>query len=314
MVKDVTPTPISDEQQSLQALKQYGGYIISAMIVALAGYFGWNYYQNHGGRIDQQAVNDFANIQTSQDNLATLQEQATANPNIQKQYATAQASFNKDLDSYIAKHGDSVYTWQALMLKAKQQMDTNDAKSAVATLQKASTLKIGDAGLEAIATLRYAQALLADNQANNAQKALQATLPPAFEPSKEELLGDIALHKNDKKSASEHYQKAWQAIEARNQVNTVQQDRALLRLKMQNLGLNPKQPDLNNHVISQVAQPAQSIEPSPSNASVESVQPPSENAHHASQPSQASVATTTLAKSTHSATSDKDKKSKSSSH
>lgn len=256
MVKDVTPTPLNDEQQSLQALKQYGGYIISAMIVALAGYFGWTYYQNHGGRIDTAAANDFAKLQADQTNITTLSENPTPDATAQKQLADANANFSKDLDTFIAQHGNSVYTWQALMLKAKQQMDANDTKSAVATLQKANQLKINDAGLEAIATLRYAQALLANNQADDAQQTLQATLPPAFDASKEEVLGDIALAKNDKNAAIAHYQKAWQAVEARNANNKIQQDRAMLRLKMQDLGLNPKLP-ADNGVISQ---PSQAVE------------------------------------------------------
>lgn len=299
MVKDVTPTPISDEQQSMQALKQYGGYIISAMIVALAGYFGWTYYQNHGGRVDTAAVNDFAKLQADQTNIATLSENPTPDAKTQQQLATANSNFGKDLDNFIAKHGDSVYTWQALMLKAKQQMDANDIKSAVSTLQKASQLKIGDVGLEAIATLRYVQALLANKQADEAQKVLQTALPSAFDASKEELLGDIALAKNDKNTAISHYQKAWQQVEARNSANKVQQDRALLRLKMQDLGLSPKQPDLNSNVISQTAQSVQPNEPS---------QPQANDVH------QASVAKPDQVSSAKSATTNNDTKPASQPH
>lgn len=260
MVKDVTPTPISDEQQSLQALKQYGGYIISAMIVALAGYFGWTYYQNHGGRIDQVAATDFAKIQQDQTTLDTLMSAPATDKASQQKLTTAQATMIKDLDSFISQHGNSIYTWQALMLKAKQQMDSNDSKSAVVTLQKATTLKIGDAGLEAIATLRYAQALLADNQADMAQKALQVTLPTAFDASKEEILGDIAMSKQDKKTALTHYQKAWQIVETRNNAGSIKQDRALLRLKLEELGVTVKQPTLNDAVINQPTAQAQSLD------------------------------------------------------
>ena len=42
MVKDVQPKLVNDEQQSLGALKQYGGYIVSAIMLVLAGYFGWS--------------------------------------------------------------------------------------------------------------------------------------------------------------------------------------------------------------------------------------------------------------------------------
>lgn len=249
MVKDVTPKMPTDEQQSMQALKQYGGYIILAIVIALGGYFGWNYWQDHGGRINNASMNDFAKIQIDQSQIATLESQANSDENAKKQLADTTANLNKNLDEFITKYPNSVYTWQALMLKAKQQADNSDLKGAITTLQQASRLKIEDAGLKAIATLRYAQVLLDNNQADEASKALQTQLPEAFEPSKLELLGDIALNKNDKKVALEHYQKAWTLIEKRNQENSIAEDRAFLRLKMENLGFHPKQPDLNNGLI-----------------------------------------------------------------
>ena len=135
------------------------------------------------------------------------------------------------------------------MLQAKQQTDQNDLKAAAATLQKASQLTLKDEGLKAIAILRQAQVLLSDNQADAAQKRLQSPLPAAFEASKLEILGDIANQQGDKKAAINHYQKAWQLIEQRNQNNPNPQDRAFLRIKMESLGLSVKQPDLTGGVL-----------------------------------------------------------------
>lgn len=249
MVKDVQPKLVNDEQQSLGALKQYGGYIVSAIMLVLAGYFGWTYWQKHGGNIDTAAANDFAKIQSDQNNIETLTTQAASDTKPQAQLATAQTNLSKDLGEFVAKHDNSVYTWQALMLQAKQQTDKNDLKAAAATLQKASQLTLKDEGLKAIAILRQAQVLLSDNQADAAQKRLQSPLPAAFEASKLEILGDIANQRGDKKAAATHYQKAWQLIEQRNQNNPNPQDRALLRIKMESLGLSVKQPDLTGGVL-----------------------------------------------------------------
>ena len=249
MVKDVQPKLVNDEQQSLGALKQYGGYIVSAIMLVLAGYFGWTYWQKHGGNIDTAAANDFAKIQSDQNNIETLTTQAASDTKPQAQLATAQTNLSKDLGEFVAKHDNSVYTWQALMLQAKQQTDKNDLKAAAATLQKASQLTLKDDGLKAIAILRQAQVLLSDNQADAAQKRLQSPLPAAFEASKLEILGDIANQRGDKKAAATHYQKAWQLIEQRNQNNPNPQDRALLRIKMESLGLSVKQPDLTGGVL-----------------------------------------------------------------
>lgn len=254
MVKDVQPKLVNDEQQSLSALKQYGGYIVSAIMLVLAGYFGWTYWQKHGGNIDTAAANDFAKIQSHQNNIETLTTQAASDTKAQAQLATAQANLAKDLREFVAKHDNSVYTWQALMLQAKQQTDQNDLKAAAATLQKASQLTLKDDGLKAIAILRQAQVLLSDNQADAAQKRLQSPLPAAFEASKLEILGDIANQQGDKKAAINHYQKAWQLIEQRNQNNPNPQDRALLRIKMESLGLSVKQPDLTGGVLAKPIQ------------------------------------------------------------
>ena len=254
MVKDVQPKLVNDEQQSLSALKQYGGYIVSAIMLVLAGYFGWSYWQKHGGNIDTAAANDFAKIQSDQNNIETLTTQAATDTKAQAQLATAQANLAKNLREFVAKHDNSVYTWQALMLQAKQQTDQNDLKAAAATLQKASQLTLKDDGLKAIAILRQAQVLLSDNQADAAQKRLQSPLPAAFEASKLEILGDIANQQGDKKAAINHYQKAWQLIEQRNQNNPNPQDRALLRIKMESLGLSVKQPDLTGGVLAKPIQ------------------------------------------------------------
>ena len=256
MVKDVTPISPNDNPQSMQTLRQYGGYIIAAIILALAGYFGWQYWQKHGGNVDTAAANDFAKIQSDQNTIDTLTTQAATDTKAQVQLATAQTNLSKDLGEFVGKHDNSVYTWQALMLQAKQQTDKNELKAAAATLQKATQLAVKDEGLTAIATLRQAQVLLSDNQVAAAQKVLQATLPPAFEATKLEILGDIANHNQDKKAAASYYQKAWQLIEERNRNNTNQQDRALLRIKMENLGLTVKQPDLSGGVLAKPAAPA----------------------------------------------------------
>ena len=267
MVKDVQPKLVNDEQQSLGALKQYGGYIVSAIMLVLAGYFGWSYWQKHGGNIDTAAANDFAKIQSDQNNIETLTTQAASDTKPQAQLATAQANLAKDLREFVAKHDNSVYTWQALMLQAKQQTDKNDLKAAAATLQKASQLTLNDDGLKAIAILRQAQVLLSDNQADAAQKRLQSSLPAAFEASKLEILGDIANQRGDKKAAATHYQKAWQLIEQRNQNNPNPQDRALLRIKMESLGLSVKQPDLTGGVLAKPTQaPTQSENTAPAAA------------------------------------------------
>lgn len=247
MAKDVTPITLNDEQQSMQALRQYGGYIISAIILALAGYFGWNYYQSHGGHIDKEATNEFAKIQASQQAVATLSEQNTDTS--KQQLAEKSAALQKDIASFVSAHPDSAYAWQALMMQAKMQTDVNQTKEAVDTLKQATGLKLNDAGLQAITTIRYAEALIANKQLDEANTVLSIQLPASFDATKNELLGDIAMAKNDKKVATDFYQNAWQALETRNKTQASNEDRALLRLKMEDLGLSPKIPEELQSVV-----------------------------------------------------------------
>lgn len=258
MVKDVKPvnTGMTDEQQSMQALKKHGGNIVLVILLALAGYFGWDYWQKNGGRIDTEAANSFAKIQTTQNSIDQLSNQNNLNAEQTKQLETAVTTLQKEVAGFATVHPDTIYTYQALMLQAKQQSDNNDFKSAVETLKKVTAIKLDDAGLETLATLRYAQALVANGQADEAKKILDVPLHEAFIASQQELLGDIAMSKNDKKTAIEHYQKAWQAIEKRNETQTGSpEDRALLRMKMESLGLTPTQPT-DGGLIVENAKPA----------------------------------------------------------
>lgn len=252
MVKDVTPDKnpnLSNEQQSMQTLKQYGSYIVMAIVVALGGYFGWTYWQNHGGRIDTNLANQFAKIQQTNDELNKLVEQDNLSDAEKKKLAEDTAKLQKDINSFTQANSDNIYAWQALMLQAKQQSDVDDYKKAVETLKQATQIQLDDEGLKSIANLRYAQALLANKQIPEAEAVLKTEMPKAFDASKQELLGDIAIAKNNKTGAIEHYQKAWQAIEQRNQEEDIKEDRALLRMKMEGLGLAPKEIDLDDGLV-----------------------------------------------------------------
>ena len=56
------------DPQSTEKLKQAAGYIIGAILVALIGYFGWNYLQTQY-KADTVAVDKYAAIETANDEL-----------------------------------------------------------------------------------------------------------------------------------------------------------------------------------------------------------------------------------------------------
>ena len=85
------------------------------------------------------------------------------------------------------------------MIKARQQVDNDEFTEAGETLKKALTIDLGDAGLEAITRLRYAATLLAAGDADAALTEASKDMPSSFEPSQQELLGDIYLAQDNKR-------------------------------------------------------------------------------------------------------------------
>ncbi|MDX1787226.1 MAG: tetratricopeptide repeat protein, partial [Psychrobacter sp.] len=141
---------------------------------------------------------------------------------------------DKDIDALVSTHGSSVYAWQALMIKARQQVDNDDFKGAGETFKKALVIDLGDAGLEAITRLRYAKTLLAAGDADAALAEANNDMPSSFEASQQELLGDIYLAQDNKDSAVKSYNNAWELLRNR------QETRAVLALKMESLGIVPE--------------------------------------------------------------------------
>lgn len=212
------------EPQSMEKLKQASGYIIGAILLALIGYFGWNYLQNSGMKADKVAADKYAAIEAANDELLGQPEGN----------AEASKKLNSDIDALVAEHGNTVYAWQALMIKSRNAVDANDMKTALAALKKALEIDIKDAGLHSITQLRYATVLLASGDVDAALTQASIDVPVAFEASQQELLGDIYLAKKDNEKAVRAYENAWSLLSKRHE------ERPFLRLKLENLGISPK--------------------------------------------------------------------------
>ncbi|MGM8899210.1 MULTISPECIES: YfgM family protein [unclassified Psychrobacter] len=242
-----TQSPNTDN--SMQALKQYGSYILTAILLALAGYFGWTYWQENHARVDTVAADQYADIQRLNEEVSL----AAQNPDLEAEASTAlaasRAQLNKDIDALVSTHGKSVYAWQALMIKARQQVDSDDFAGATETLEKALAIDLGDAGLNAITRLRYAETLLSAGDTDAALSEANNDMPSSFEASQQELLGDIYLAKNDEDAAIKAYTNAWSLIGKR------QETRAVLALKMESLGIVPEPIDEPASLIQAAAIP-----------------------------------------------------------
>jgi len=240
-------SPNSDN--SMQALKQYGGNIVTIILLALAGYFGWTYWQNNHARVDTVAADQYADIQLLNEQVSL----AAQNPDLEDDALAAlsesREQISDDIDSLVSAHGDSVYAWQALMMKARMQVDNDDFTGAVASLKQALAIDLDDAGLKAITRLRYAQVLLANDELEAALSEAKSDVPISFEASQQELLGDIYQAQNDKEAAINAYNNAWNLISERNE------ERAVLALKMESLGIYPEPIKAQDSLIQQPAAP-----------------------------------------------------------
>ncbi|WP_182406662.1 tetratricopeptide repeat protein [Psychrobacter sp. GP33] len=228
-------TPNSpNADNSMQALKQYGSYIITAILLALAGYFGWTYWQSNHARVDTVAADHYADIQRLNAEVSLAAQNPDLEADAQAALAASRVELNKNIDTLVKSHGDSVYAWQALMIKARGQVDSDDFKGAATTLKQALTIDLGDAGLQAITRLRYAKVLLASGDTTAALAEANNEMPSSFEPSQQELLGDIYVTKGDKEAAIKAYNNAWELLRTRHET------RAVLALKMESLGIVPE--------------------------------------------------------------------------
>ena len=228
-------TPNSpNTDNSMQALKQYGSYIVTAILLALAAYFGWTYWQNNHARVDTVAADHYADIQRLNEEVSLASQNPDLEAEAQASLAESRKQLDKDIDALVSTHGNSVYAWQALMIKARQQVDNDDFKGAGETFKKALAIDLGDAGLQAITRLRYAKTLLAAGDADAALAEANNDMPSSFEASQQELLGDIYLAQDNKDSAVKSYNNAWELLRNR------QETRAVLALKMESLGIVPE--------------------------------------------------------------------------
>lgn len=219
---------VTNDKQAMAALKQHGGNIVTVILLVLAGFFGWQFYQKNYGRVDTVAADSYTAISNDSAALAL----AAQNPDAQASSTNKEQLFSK-IDSLVAEHGDTVYAWQALMTKARHQADSDDYAGAAVTLKAASEVPIDDEGLLAISRLQLAAVELAAGQADTALATINGTFPESFEATRLEILGDIHVAKKDDAAAKAAYEKAWEILSGR------QESRALLKLKMQSLGLEP---------------------------------------------------------------------------
>ena len=212
--------------------KNYGGAVLTGLLIALIAYFGWSYWQKTQ-HAEQSIVS--AEYQKLQD-AYTATEQAPENPALKTEFLAS-------ADQLVKGNPDSAYAFHSLLLQAKAATDRQDYPAATQALQKAAAQKIDDAGLIQLVQLRLARIQAQQNQLDAALATLAKVTDPAFVPSAQELKGDLLFQKNQLEPAKAAYQAAWDARAKR------EEPRELLRVKMEAIGMTVKEIPVDSPLI-----------------------------------------------------------------
>ncbi len=191
------PAYSSDKEQveELKELwKEYGRWILLAVVVGLAVSYGWRYWQ---------ARKYTTNIEASDQYQSLLV--ATENNNW-----TQVAAKKIVLEQQFPK---SSYTAYANFVEAQNYV--NQANYDKALADYAWVLNNNKNSIyEQLARVRSARLLMAQNKVDAAGKMLATVNNKAFMPAINSIKGDIAVAKNDVKKAGKYYQDAFVGFES----------------------------------------------------------------------------------------------------
>ena len=186
-----------EEQEQLEQLKafwqRYGGLISGVVLVAalaVAGYQGWNKYQN------QQASS-----------AAGLFDEAAR--------FTREKNVDGALQAYRTlkeKHPSTAFAQQAALAVAEAAQQAGKSDEAVEALRWASTQPIAE--YAALAKLRLAGLLMERRDLKGAMAALDGEWPAAYLPLVEDRRGDILAQSGDIAKAQEAYRKAYTTMDS----------------------------------------------------------------------------------------------------
>jgi predicted negative regulator of RcsB-dependent stress response len=203
-----------EEQEQIDQLKafwaKYGNLITWVLIIALAGYAGWTYWNNTQNNHASQASGLYHTMETA--------IQAKDDTKAQ----TAAGDIRKDF-------GDTVYAQLSALAAAKMAIDANNAKEAKAQLQWMIDSKYNDE-FATIARVRLSGILLDEKAYGDAMKLLAAEVPAKFQVLVLDRKGDILAAQNKLDEARAMYKSALDKTDEKNPAHN------LIELKLESVG------------------------------------------------------------------------------
>ncbi|HSY27593.1 MAG TPA: tetratricopeptide repeat protein [Burkholderiaceae bacterium] len=203
-----------EEQEQIDTIKawwsKYGNLCTWVLIVVLAAYAGWTYWNNM-----QQT-----NVKNAGKLFDQMQLAITAKDNAKAQRAASDIQ---------AQYGKTVYAEMSALTAAKAAYDADDLKEAKAQLQLVIT-NGNDDEYKAIAKVRLAGILLDEKSYDDGLKLLSGEFPAQFESMVADRKGDILVAQNKIPEARAAYQLALDKIDEKNP------SRQLIQVKLDAIG------------------------------------------------------------------------------
>ena len=185
-----------DEDEQVAAVKQWwdenGKFVIGAVVLAIAGNFGWTAYKDNKAATEAVQSDAFQKV--------------------------IEASQGDDLDALLAvasnvqtSNPGSEYAQLATLFAAKALVEKGELEQAAAQLQGVLNAVTIDQPTGAEARLRLAGLQLAMNQTDEALSLASQSYPAAYQARALEVQGDALLAQGDRAGAKAAYQQAQNA-------------------------------------------------------------------------------------------------------
>jgi predicted negative regulator of RcsB-dependent stress response len=180
-----------EEQEQIANFKafwsRFGNLITWVVIIALAAYAGWNFWNSHVAKQSAEASGLYD----------SLVEAAQAGDNAKAQRIAADVE---------GKFGSTAYAQMSALAAAKAAFDANDLKTAKARLQW--VIDHGNDEYKSVARLRLSGVLLDEKAYDAALAALNGDVLPQFAADVQDRKGDILVAQNRIAEARAAYQAA----------------------------------------------------------------------------------------------------------
>lgn len=179
------------EERVKQLWNKYGNHVVSVIVIIMFFIVGLQYWNKHQVKVNAQASVAYENLLSS----------AVAKKNTEVEDLSQQL---------INDYSSTVYAKLAALLYAKQAIDNKQYATAEEKLQWV-VRKASSASFKAIAQVRLARVLIADNKAEQAVTVANAISPAEFQAEANMIKGDAYFSLKNVASAKQSYQSALKA-------------------------------------------------------------------------------------------------------